>query len=111
MITLEELKNENGFITVFDDDGLVTIQMSIESVTKIIKVFDDYVLNRKEHNEIVKVSEFGNSFDLELSLQNDDEGKEFTLTGTESDSLYHDFELEYCDIKTWKKIKNLCNIV
>jgi hypothetical protein len=106
-IYLEELKNDNGFITVFDDDGMVTIQMSIESVNKIIDVFDEYIMNGEEHKEFIEVTEFGNTFKLDLSLKSNDDG--FNLTGSILNSnFYHDFELEYCDIETWDKIKELC---
>lgn len=106
-IYLEEFKKENGFITVFDDDAMVTIQMSVESVNKIINVFDDYIMNGQEHKEVIVVTEFGNTIKLDLSLKNYDES--FKLTGSILDNnYYHDFELEYCDIETWNKIKVLC---
>ena len=106
-IYLEELKNDNGFITVFDDDGMVTIQMSIESVNKIIDVFDEYIMNGEEHKEFIEVTEFCNTFKLDLSLKSNDDG--FNLTGSILNSnFYNDFELEYCDIETWDKIKELC---
>lgn len=106
-IYLEELKKENGFITVFDDDGMVTIQMSVESVNKIIDVFDRYIMNSEEHKEVIQVTEFGNTFKLYLSLKTDNNS--FNLTASILNSnFYHEFELEYCNIETWNKIKELC---
>jgi len=106
-IYLEELKKENGFITVLDDDGMVTIQMSEESVKKIIKSFDDCINEEIEHRDVIEITEFDNTFKLDLSLSFDEDG--FNLTGSRVDTtnFYHDFELEYCDIETWNKIKKL----
>ncbi len=61
-IYLEEIKKENGFVTVFDDDGMVTIQMSDVSLLKIINVFDKFITNGKDHEDVVEVTEFGNTF-------------------------------------------------
>jgi hypothetical protein len=103
-IYLEEIKKENGFVTVFDDDGMVTIQMSDVSLLKIIDVFDKFITNGKEHEDVVEVTEFGNTFKLELTLSFEEDG--FNLTGRILNSnFYHDFELEYCDKETWNKIK------
>lgn len=105
-IELEEIKNENGFVTVFDDDGLITIQMSEISLLKIIDVFNGSIITGEERRETIKVTEFHNSFELDLSLTFVDDG--FNLTGRILNSnFYHDFELEYCDIQTWNKIKKI----
>jgi hypothetical protein len=105
-IYLEEIKKENEFVTVFDDDGMVTIQMSEVSLSKIIDVFDKFITDGKNHKDLVEVTEFGNTFKLDLSLSFEEDG--FNLTGCILNSnFYHDFELEYCDIETWNKIKGV----
>jgi hypothetical protein len=105
-IYLEQFKKENGFVEVFDDDGMITIQMSENSLLKIINVFDKFILNGQNHKDVIEVTEFKNTFKLDLSLSFDND--EFNLTGNIlNDNFYHDFELECCDIETWDKIKNL----
>jgi len=105
---LESFQKENGFVTVLDDDGMITIQMTDDSLIKIINTFDNYIDSKTDHKEKVEVSEFGEIFELELSLRN--EGGGFHLTGSrvDTENFYHNFELEYCDIETWYKIKELC---
>jgi hypothetical protein len=104
-IFLEEIKKVNDFITVFDDDGLATIQMSEKSVKTIIDIFDNYINKNENHKEIIKVTEFNETFELSLTLTMEEDV--FNLTGTVNDNNYNDFELEFCDIITWNKIKKL----
>jgi len=114
IIELEEISNKNGFIVVIDDDGLVTIQMSENSVETIIDIFNQSVLDKVYKHEIVEVKEFGNTFKLDLYLKYDDDQNEdndgFSITGNiVNGNYYHDFELEYCDLETWDKIKKIVN--
>lgn len=104
MIEFEEMKIENGFVTVFDEDGLITIQMEKKYVEEIMNFFNTYV-QRKEH----KQNDFyldGNI--LKLNLVNFDD--EFDINGRIYDmiditgSYCHEFEFENCDIETWDKI-------
>jgi hypothetical protein len=60
-----------------------------------------------DHDEIIEVTEFDETFKLDLSLKNEGDG--FTLNGSILDNnFYDDFDLEDCDKKTWGKIKKLC---
>lgn len=103
---LEEITNNDGFVTVFDEDGLITIQMSEESVSKIIDTFDTNIKNGVDIKADVKVTEFGHTFTLTFNLIND-KGF-FNLTGvSDTGSLYRNFELEECSKLIWEKIKKI----
>ena len=107
-IYFEEFKKENDFIIAIDDDGLVSVQMSKESMVKIIDVFDLFITRKIDHKEIIQITEFKRTFELDLSLKFD--GDEFTLQGSVVDgNFYHEFDLETCDLKTWNDIKELVN--
>lgn len=106
-IYIEKLEVKDNFLTFYDDDGIVTVQMGIDSVRKLIRTFDPYIINKEPHREIVEVTEFGQVFELDLKLSFDDEG--FTLNGSRVDStnFYHDFDFENCTIEVWNKLKEL----
>lgn len=105
---LEVLERENGFVSVFDDNGDVTIQMREDSVRKIYQAFDPYIKNREDKKLSVEVTEEAETFVLELSLLFEYDEDEFSLTGAvEGHSQYHDFDLEFCDVATWNKIGSL----
>jgi hypothetical protein len=107
-ITIEEIKKENDFVTVFDDDGMVTIQMSEESVKKIIDIFNEKIISKENHSAVVEVTEFDNTFELDLILKNNSDY--FSITGSiVGSNFYHDFELESCNLKTWNDIVSLTN--
>jgi hypothetical protein len=109
-IYLEEIKKENNFVTVLDDDGMITIQMSDISLLKIIDIFDKFITTCKNHRDVVEVTEFGNTFKLDLTLSFEKDG--FNLTGCILNSnFYHDFELEYCNKETWDKIKYIVKYI
>lgn len=105
-IKLEEFQKKDGFVTIWDTAGMLTIQMEAKNVCKIIDVFDDYIQSDATHDETVSINEFGEDYDFELSLRRDNGG--FHLTGIIDESLHRGFELEFCDIPTWEKIKKLC---
>lgn len=106
-VNFEMFYKKKGMIVAIDDEGIVTIEMSVESVTKIIDAFDKYIMSGVDHDEIIEVTEFDETFKLDLSLKNEEDG--FTLNGSILDNnFYHDFELDCCDIKTWGEIKKLC---
>jgi hypothetical protein len=105
-IYLEEIKKEKNFVSIFDDDGMVTIQMSNPSLLKIIDVFDKFILNGENHKEVIEVTEFKNTFKLDLNLTFKEDG--FKLIDCILNSnFYNDFELEYCNMETWNKIKDV----
>lgn len=106
-INFEELVIDDDFVTALDDDGMITIQLSVDSVNKIINEFDKHITNKNNHVATITISEFGETFNIELKLTFEEDG--FNLIGTRDDSLYRDFELEYCDNISWYKIKNLCS--
>ena len=103
----EEYNKEKGFVTIYDDDGLVTIQLNESSLKTIIHNFDGFIKNKIDITKTLKITEFNKSFKLKLSLKHDTDN--FKLSGSydESTNFYHDFDLEECDINTWKKIKEI----
>ena len=104
----EEFKKDNDFIEIYDDDGMIVIQMSSNSVKKIINEFDSNIKNKINHNSIVDVVEFDESFKLDLSLTVGD--NDFKLTGSKLNSnFYRNFELECCTYEDWENIKDLVN--
>ena len=108
MITeFEEFKKENNFIEIYDDDGLITIQMSVDSVKKIIDEFDSDIKNKIDSTASIEVNEFDKIFNLEINLNNE-KSDGFSLTASiENGNFYNNFELEYCTVEDWIKIKNL----
>ena len=76
-IYLEELSKRNGFIKIYDDDALVTIQMSEQSIEKIIQAFNLYIRNNDLHNEIIEVTENNNTFNLSFQLRPERDGFSF----------------------------------
>ena len=103
---LEEITNKDGFVTVFDEDGLITIQMSEESVSKIVDKFDTNIKNSVDVKSNVEVTEFGNTFTLTLNLINKEDY--FNLTAiSDTGNFYHDFELEECSKSIWDEIKKI----
>tara|TARA_R110000772_G_scaffold94317_1_gene192110 strand:+ start:2033 stop:2374 length:342 start_codon:yes stop_codon:yes gene_type:complete len=108
-MNIEESNIEDGFVTFFDDDGLVTIQMSLESCRSIVVTFGDNIKSKTDKTDILYVKEFGNRLPLEFTLKNDKSEDTFSLTAinTDSTNLYHDFELEECDLETWYKFTRL----
>lgn len=105
-IELEEIENKDGFITVFDDDGLISIQMTQESVVKIIDKFNTSIINKEDNKSSVDVMDNNENITLLFNLLNDEGGDIFHLTCIHKDSgnFYHEFALEECDLKTWNKI-------
>lgn len=109
---LEKLEKVNGFITVFDDNGDVTIQMLEDNVRKIFLAFDPYIKKREDKKLSVEVTEVYSdkpeTFTLELSLSFEYDEDEFSLTGAiDGGNQYHDFDLEFCDVDTWNKVGTL----
>lgn len=94
----EEMSFEDGFITIFDEDGLITIQMKIETVIEIINYFDLPIKNRQPAKSKFMVE--GEEIELYLSF---DENI-MTLQGLIGENFYHDFDIEECKIKAWDKI-------
>jgi len=107
-IILEEIKKVDGFITVLDDDGMVTVQMSEDSIGKIINAFDNLISIGAEYEKMIEVTEFGKTFQLSFSLNTIADGV-FNLIATVNSNHYHHFELECCDMVTWEKIKEIYN--
>jgi hypothetical protein len=102
-IVIEEAEINDEFVTFLDDDGRVSIQMSLESCRTIIVAFGNNITSKTDKKQTLSVKEFGKRFSLEFTLDNDKEEDTFSLSAiyTESTNLYRDFELEQCDLKTW----------
>jgi len=106
-IYIEEMEVKDNFISLLDDDGRVTVQMSLESVRELVKVFDPYISRNEPHREITEVTEFNKTFELDLKLQFDIGN--FSLNGSRVDTtnFYHDFDFEDCNKEVWNKLKEL----
>jgi len=105
-VIFEEFEKTDNFVTIFDDDGMITIQISEHSLKKIIEEFDSNIKQNIDCDAIIDIIEFGEDFKLELSLETNATG--FSLTGsTVGGNFYNDFELEYCSYENWEKIKKL----
>jgi hypothetical protein len=98
MAKFEEMKFKNDFIKIFDDDGLITIQMKIDNVIEIINYFDVFI--KKYQNEKHDFNLDGDILKLELKFDD----SYIMLQGTIDGSFYHNFDIEECSVKDWNKI-------
>lgn len=107
-INIEVSEINDGFIEFIDDDGLVTIQVTVDSAKKIIKEFGEEILNQVNKKSVLTLLEFGRNRVLEFTLTHDigDESFQIMVIDTESTNLFHEFEIEACDLGTWNKFLN-----
>lgn len=102
MINIEEMEINNGFVTVVDDYGLLTIRLEKKYVEEIMNFFNTYVQGKLHMSAEFNI----NGGILKLNLINFDD--EFDINGRMygkmNNSYFQDFEFEECDIETWDKI-------
>lgn len=111
MVNFEEKKIENGFVTIFDEDGLITIQMKQEQVIKIMDYFTPFI---ERYEDKIEFFDF-DGYVVELRLSNNNVfgskyviiyGRRYLDKNDPDGSYMHDFEIEECFIEDWYVIYN-----
>lgn len=112
MIQFEEMSIKDGFVTIYDEDGLITIQMEKKYVEEIMNSFNEFVqkeLHMVFEFDIDSNSKYKNILKLVLTNFGDYFGITGRLYGSDIRNCgyyFHDFEITECDIETWNEIYN-----
>ena len=112
MIQIVEKENKNGFITMFDDDGQINIQMEKDDILSIIKSFDSAIKTSVDLSCKINLLD-GDYLDLNLTFYEDDEfcieGRHHEVGSNDGGSYFHDFELEGIEVEDWNGIVKFVN--
>lgn len=114
MVNYEEKEIKDDFVTLLDDDGLVSIQMKIINVCRIINLFDPFVKTKDKFQKGITVDITIEEFDKELNMTfslnfGEDDIISLTAKNLDSGNHYNDFEIEGIDNVAWNFIKDFVN--
>ena len=95
-LTVEKSKN---YLSIYDDDAHVTIEMHDKDVKSLIGLLDESIRNGSDKSFTYR--------NLSLDLQHFEGGLFSVSARDENNNYFHDFELESIDLEVWDNIISL----